>query len=236
MNMFIKRLFVATLLLLITIISSAENPTEILWLKAVSIMGTNQHWKPLQIHSRVNQYNRKGLLENSMEIFIEGEKAEDIAVKYEVVRLLENSTDITANHGRDLQKINQEAMGSDGFQLNFDYSKLKDISNIEIVKEPKVVLDETCKGFRFEMVGENKEKLDCVVWVSQSTAIPRSIEVKPLSKSVLPNGFNSEVFYSNSKTEWYPVKTIITMDLNLILIKRKFETIFSFSNYTSIIL
>ncbi|MCK4258183.1 MAG: hypothetical protein KAX49_04355 [Halanaerobiales bacterium] len=210
--------------------TSANVKNDPLWQKALSIMEANQFWVAKDIYSHIEDLNRKGELENVLELYIESVIKPNGEVKIQVVKVAENSEDITSKRKNDLMELNQEALNLDGFQSNPYSEALKNNLDVKQTGQVKVIDEMNCIGYEF-MITSNKKDISCIAWIEEKTGIPLQIEYYPKKSLKMLGDFQNISTYKFSADEWYIKNTVINTTINILIIKRTLIMSMDFSNY-----
>ena len=200
-----------------------------LWHKAVEIAARNQDWVPGRACTRTEVLNKKGKVEHVEESELRIVPDENGRVKTEIVRVVKDGKDETAE-ARKKQREAEKRASDRGGKHPFRTGKSPFLPEMQdsVVVQPLdsvVVIDSVrCAGFRFEERVAPDRRIVGTAWLDVKSGAPIVLEFEPRPLPKHVKDMRTRIRYRRTPDGgWYPVEMVTTGEGGFLFVKKRFR-------------
>ncbi len=232
----------ALLILLFSIISlpisAQENTGNSLWTRAVEYFAANEGLRPGTMHVQSKTFDRKDKLEKDetqyymLSYDLEGQP------ETELIKAIENGVDITEKKKEEIEvsgASRNRRSGGDGEEFNkspLDPDFQNSITAIDSGNK-EYRNGQLCSVWAFEFLLNDKYTAVGKAWLNPANGAAVSLEYTLTPEYPFTENVIIRIDYTLEESgKWYADKFIFRGTMNLIVMKKRFDTTSTFSDYT----
>ena len=226
--------WVAAVGLLVPRVSSAQPD---LWQKAVQIAARNQNWVPGEAYTRTEVMNTKGKLEHVEESEFRILRRQGGEVKTEIVRVVRDGKDETAQARKkqqEAEKKNPDKAGGKTFRVGRSpfLPEVQDSVTVQPLDSTATIDGKRCAGFRFEELVPRGRKIVGTAWLDVQTGAPVLLEFEPRPLPKRVKKMRTQIRYRwTPEGDWYPVEMTMSGEGGFLFIKKRFRSVIRLSKH-----